>query len=1115
MHAQEKSREQSMKTDEKLQKHGIRRLVIKRLKNSITIAYVTPENQQKRTNKRFVLPEQVRTKIQHSPGVFELEPLPRNGIVYCTLLNGERIQPNDFVFVSSPFAGEPFQIARIMSFEKSESCLGTNLYDSVRLNWFFRPRDIQRNSSDTRLLYASMHSDIYNIGFIQELVSVKHKTEIHNFDEYTRQPKSFHYDRLFDQNINKVFDLLPVHNITNLPKHTLFQLQNNYDFAIVELGKGRALMEAPRLCNVCDEWCSLDFSVQCADCKRHYHMKCVHPPLVKKPPHGFGWTCALCSVSHRQKKSSLRNSATLMTPSESQPIETSVSSVKEDTDTNDETNNSDMHTPSNFSSMATPDNHIEKDDTLSSSTEVVVSPLESVPGSSFSKLRRLPWNMRYIDLRSDFDDESESDLYPSRVRSATSPGFSSTVELHSKAPRLLTTADEEIDQNVRSLENAKSDLPSFFAKWPFLKNIHLKGFLFPFFEPSLRGGMLLVPLELDDSDLDDYLRKSWNQWKNLKIAISPFVLLDVSMAFLYQNELNMTNALDNLQRLITGSDFPNVESLQIDEKRFGELVKAYGGSLHVIHRSLEARCSLKELLQFYLAWSISAKGTAILKDFAATKEREGSWEEKFTLFSNYELYDPSKLLRYKKPMVCRNCQSRKSSEWFVGPGTDNTNKDKNKLVIFCERCGIIWKYYATTSQKALGVEFGRSTEKVVKRRILEWEQLFANIHNIGNSHHTRDDSPGVSPSLTIDSHKANNVKSASESSPRLQSPLNRNPRNGTSKIKVEASLPALITKKECNLCGGNNYDDLIGCHRCGLIVHTSCQGLKKGADDQPKLMSMISTSRSTRSAANNNTKSHHSIESTQWLCESCTFVTKFGLDSTPECLLCCQTDPQLSMKRTVEGNWVHMLCAAWTPGVIISNDESEPVLGIGSLPSDVWANTCEICQLGRGVVVSCHNNNASLAHISCALKSGWNLCFDLIRRDTPKYNIEIGMSTLSFFNSYSVTSNEADLSPYLSLKPVVFRGHANIPRNLIPRTSTIPSLGKNSWKAYLESMNSKHAFYFLQAAQTYTPLEEQQLFEESCSKCSTTMSPYWWPGGLCHMCYFHRSPESELPITNV
>ena len=31
--------------------------------------------------------------------------------------------------------------------------------DSMRVNWFYRPRDVQRVISDTRLLYGTMHSD--------------------------------------------------------------------------------------------------------------------------------------------------------------------------------------------------------------------------------------------------------------------------------------------------------------------------------------------------------------------------------------------------------------------------------------------------------------------------------------------------------------------------------------------------------------------------------------------------------------------------------------------------------------------------------------------------------------------------------------------------------------------------------------------------------------------------------------------------------------------------------------------------------------------------------------------------------------------------------------------
>jgi hypothetical protein len=52
-----------------------------------------------------------------------------------------------------------------------------------------------------------------------------------------------------------------------------------------------------------------------------------------------------------------------------------------------------------------------------------------------------------------------------------------------------------------------------------------------------------------------------------------------------------------------------------------------------------------------------------------------------------------------------------------------------------------------------------------------------------------------------------------------------------------------------------------------------------------------------------------------WLCDVCALP---GLERPPPCVLCPRVGG--AMKPTPDGQWCHLLCATWVPGVAVADE---------------------------------------------------------------------------------------------------------------------------------------------------------------------------------------------------
>lgn len=148
------------------------------------------------------------------------------------------------------------------------------------------------------------------------------------------------------------------------------------------------------------------------------------------------------------------------------------------------------------------------------------------------------------------------------------------------------------------------------------------------------------------------------------------------------------------------------------------------------------------------------------------------------------------------------------------------------------------------------------------------------------------------------------------------------------------------TFSKCAVCTEcEHLDDnlLLLCKSCDIAVHMLCYG--------------------------SDTKKNNSWSS-EWKCSPCKSEC---LD--PICELCSQRDGAL--KKTTCGNWVHVICALFTDGVIFKNKSKMEPVDISRIPTVNRKQTCILCNKNCGFCCSCWEKNCpNWMHVTCAQKFG-------------------------------------------------------------------------------------------------------------------------------------------------
>lgn len=167
----------------------------------------------------------------------------------------------------APGAGDPYIIARVMEFvTASSSRKGAQALASssgtlqVRVNVFLRQRDLHNKSlSDSRLLVATMHSEIFALENVRGLCVVRHRDligEAPAISAWKKREDHFFYHQLYDRYLHRFYDVIPTDKVRNAPLDVLTVLRNRYSFVVAEPSTTPDLCGALRGCSVCHKWAS-------------------------------------------------------------------------------------------------------------------------------------------------------------------------------------------------------------------------------------------------------------------------------------------------------------------------------------------------------------------------------------------------------------------------------------------------------------------------------------------------------------------------------------------------------------------------------------------------------------------------------------------------------------------------------------------------------------------------------------------------------------------------------------------------------------------------------------------------------------------------------------------
>ena len=128
--------------------------------------------------------------------------------------------------------------------------------ESLRLNWYYRPKDIGRNVNDTRQVFASMHTDVNPLTAIRGKCEIKHKSQIEDMDAFRSSKDCFYFERLYDRYIHRYYEVVPTKTVINLPDNVKKVLNERWAYILAETNRAKEYTTASKSCKRCKRYCA-------------------------------------------------------------------------------------------------------------------------------------------------------------------------------------------------------------------------------------------------------------------------------------------------------------------------------------------------------------------------------------------------------------------------------------------------------------------------------------------------------------------------------------------------------------------------------------------------------------------------------------------------------------------------------------------------------------------------------------------------------------------------------------------------------------------------------------------------------------------------------------------
>ncbi|KAK5197522.1 putative PHD type zinc finger protein with BAH domain-containing protein [Exophiala xenobiotica] len=1015
----------------------------------------TPAPSKKRKHPSSSLPAATNHTMPANSRSRHAAPLPLKGFVETNMMSfsrcgrklnakkqlvaddGTAVQTNDHVYMVCEPPGEPYYLARVMEFLHAKNDPEAPV-DAIRVNWYYRPKDILRRVQDTRVVFASMHSDTCPLNSIRGKCNIQHLSDISNMDEYRSQQDSFWFDKLFDRYMHRYYEVIPTHRVVNVPQHVKMVLDERWKFVLVEIGRGRELTSESKKCTRCEQFASNHDSVDCAVCKRTYHMQCVRPPLLKKPARGFAWACAACSRAQEMKMDSRNTPAS----------ETAHGEDDDFMDEDEDESGAKIH------------------DTRESSAAPEAHPAPTAAQIAQANL----WPWRYLGVHSRVEDALDYDdrIYP-RASSRLGPRHQANVNVwHGRPVELVKpaeikkkykNADGKRDRRARDsgIDTEKDNRlkrPKWVVDEPVGyivrgqdepvdikgKKEHTAQLIFKLpehAEPSDRGTDDSARPQDAEELVDEYMKK-------VKPIAAQYNLLDSSVDFLtkaieklQENNFNVDKALDAMRGLSLRADLKQPDLNREEIKRFEEGVAKYGSELHAVSRHVGSSVKESRIVRFYYMWKKTEKGQQIWGNYEGRRSKKES--KRADKDGNIKLldevaddkddsaFDEEKAAQKKRGFVCKFCGTHHSRQWRRAPATPpgtlvpkdssaKNSKDKSAwlTLALCGRCAYLWRKYAVQYEdiEEVSKKIAASGSRAAKRRVdEELLRLILEAHQMSGD--------PIPPRAVDEVNKAGIEVPHSiiqpEEPPKKKGKTDKDGANATPDVVPEKKKapekpqepppiepdPPKVKIHPCAICRVIDVpsQELLKCRDCRLHVHGSCYGVGSKTNTKP------------------------------WFCDMCRNDHNLQVSTTYECVLCPvkfthqelmeplkpthkkKTDrdrekeriereiiqeasrrwrmeqeaagrpvnPREALKRTAWNNWMHITCALWTKEIKFGNAELlDDAEGVGFIPPERFEPVCKLCKQGGLPTVKCHQSNCNtFFHVGCAHQAEYVFGFDV------------------------------------------------------------------------------------------------------------------------------------------
>ena len=556
-------------------------------------------------------------------------------------------------------------------------------------------------------------------------------------------------------------------------------------------------------------------------------------------------------------------------------------------------------------------------------------------------------------------------------------------------------------------------------------------------ERSSRGGDDHQPsLRSDDKEqiLDNYMAKAKKIAPSLGLEEYSTNLLDKAIELLYANKFNAEAALKQLQNVDTRKDLKEPRLTKDELKRFEEAVAKYGSNLGDISRHVGKSVKHGDIVRFYYIWKKTEKGKQIWGSYEGRKSKKQAKQSNTALLDDVaddyddSAFDNDKAAKRKRGFECKFCFTRSSRFWRrapqTAPGTTvpaesgaRGNKDKGNhlMVALCQRCAGLWRRYAIQWENIdeVAKKVAQTGGRAFKRKLDE--ELLIELVNANEASSVSMSMTAVqaaqslgievSPSLAIQPEQEGSRKKAKVSVEKEppQPPTQVDPPK--KKVVEKPPEPPPVPEQpkmkvlKCMVClqMDPQGDEHFCCRHCRLTVHRNCYGIPEGRSPSKWLCDMC---------LNDSTNQY----STNYQCILCPCTySEFDLMEAPKTSHKKKTDrerekeryekelvveatnayhrkqeelgreinPRQPLKPTSGNHWMHVTCAVWTPWIKFRDakllDKAEGML---SIPRTKFKETCDLCKLATGVLVSCHKCPTAF-HVTCAQLYDYPMGFEV------------------------------------------------------------------------------------------------------------------------------------------